>query len=59
MSQKIEFVERAAKGEPIATLCREFGVSRTTGHKGESVRGARLRGIRGGQPGECQKTCVS
>jgi putative transposase len=33
MSQKIEFVERAAKGEPIAALCREFGVSRTTGHK--------------------------
>jgi putative transposase len=33
MGQKIEFVERAAKGEPIAALCREFGVSRTTGHK--------------------------
>jgi putative transposase len=33
MSQKMEFVERAAKGEPVATLCREFGVSRTTGHK--------------------------
>jgi len=33
MSQKIEFVERAAKGEPIAALCREFGISRTTGHK--------------------------
>jgi putative transposase len=33
MSQKIQFVERAAKGEPIAALCREFGVSRTTGHK--------------------------
>ena len=33
MSQKIVFVERAAKGEPIAALCRESGVSRTTGHK--------------------------
>lgn len=33
MSQRIEFVERAAKGEPIARLCREFGISRTTGHK--------------------------
>lgn len=33
MGQKIEFVERAAKGEPIAALCREFGISRTTGHK--------------------------
>ena len=33
MSLKIEFVERAEKGEPIARLCREYGVSRTTGHK--------------------------
>jgi putative transposase len=33
MSLKIEFAERAEKGEKIAQLCREFGVSRTTGHK--------------------------
>lgn len=33
MSLKIEFVERAEKGEKIATLCREFGISRTSGHK--------------------------
>jgi len=33
MGQKIEFVERAARGEPVAALCREFGISRTTGHK--------------------------
>jgi len=33
MSLKIEFVERAQKGEKIAPLCREFGISRTTGHK--------------------------
>jgi transposase InsO family protein len=33
MSQKIDFVERAAKGEQVAALCREFGVSRQTGHK--------------------------
>lgn len=33
MSLKIELVERAAAGEQIAPLCREFGVSRTTGHK--------------------------
>jgi putative transposase len=33
MSLKIEFVERASKGEPIAALCREFSVSRQTGHK--------------------------
>jgi transposase InsO family protein len=33
MSQKLEFVERAKRGEPLAALCREFGVSRQTGHK--------------------------
>jgi transposase len=33
MSLKIEFVERAAKGEKVAPLCREFGVSRQSGHK--------------------------
>lgn len=33
MSLKIEFVERAAKGEKVAALCREFGVSRQAGHK--------------------------
>jgi len=33
MSLKIEFVERAEKGEKVSQLCKEFGVSRTTGHK--------------------------
>jgi transposase InsO family protein len=33
MSLKIEFVERVAAGEKIAPLCREFGISRTAGHK--------------------------
>ena len=33
MSQRLEFVERHAKGEAIAALCREYGVSRQTGHK--------------------------
>lgn len=33
MSQKMDFVERAAAGEKVADLCREFGVSRQTGHK--------------------------
>lgn len=33
MSQRIEFVERAEKGEKVSALCREFGLSRTTGHK--------------------------
>lgn len=33
MSIKIEFVERVAAGEKIAPLCREYGISRTAGHK--------------------------
>jgi transposase InsO family protein len=33
MSLRIEFVERAKAGESIAALCREFKISRTTGHK--------------------------
>jgi len=33
MSQKLEFVERVAKGERVAALCREYGVSRDTGHR--------------------------
>ena len=30
MSQKIEFVERAKRGETVSALCREYGVSRQT-----------------------------
>jgi transposase InsO family protein len=33
MSLKMEFVERVAAGEKIAPLCREYGISRTAGHK--------------------------
>jgi transposase-like protein len=33
MKQKLELVKRAAKGEKVAALCREYGVSRQTGHK--------------------------
>jgi putative transposase len=33
MSLRIEFVERVEKGEKVAALCREYGVTRTTGHK--------------------------
>jgi transposase InsO family protein len=33
MGLKIEFVERVEKGEKIAALCREYGISRTAGHK--------------------------
>jgi putative transposase len=45
MSLKIEFVERAEKGEAVAELCREFGVSRTTGHKW--IKRFRERGYEG------------
>ncbi len=33
MSLKMQFVERHAAGEKMAPLCREFGISRTAGHK--------------------------
>ena len=34
MSLRIEFVERASKpGANVSALCREFGISRETGHK--------------------------
>jgi transposase InsO family protein len=33
MSQRLQLVERQAKGEPIAALCREYGVSRQTAYK--------------------------
>lgn len=33
MSLKMDFVERVTAGEKIAALCREFGISRTAGHK--------------------------
>lgn len=48
MSQKLEFVERAEKGEKIAALCREYGVSRQTGHKW--VRRFKERGYEGLEP---------
>ena len=31
MSPRIVFIERAEKGEKIAALCREYGISRTAG----------------------------
>ena len=34
MSQKLEFIEKAtASGANVAALCREYGISRQTGHK--------------------------
>jgi len=45
MSQKMEFVERAKKGETVSALCREYGVSRQTGHKW--MKRYREKGIEG------------
>jgi len=33
MGLKLEFVERAIAGSNVSELCREFGISRQTGHK--------------------------
>lgn len=32
MDEKLKFVPRFLDGEKIAVLCREFGISRVTGH---------------------------
>ena len=33
MDEKLKFVARYLDGEGISELCREFGISRVTGHK--------------------------
>src|SRR6266446_9056799 len=33
MDERLKFVARRLAGEPIAELCREFGISRKTGYK--------------------------
>jgi len=33
IDEKLRFVSRFLNGEKIAALCREFGISRVTGHK--------------------------
>lgn len=33
MNEKLRFVARHLDGESISLLCREFGISRVTGHK--------------------------
>jgi len=33
MDEKLRFVSRFLDGEKIASPCREFGISRVTGHK--------------------------
>lgn len=33
MDERTKFIGRILEGEKIAPLCREFGISRVTGHK--------------------------
>jgi putative transposase len=33
MEERLKFVARRLAGEPMAELCREFGISRKTGYK--------------------------
>jgi transposase len=33
MDERLQFVARRLAGEPLADLCREFGISRKTGYK--------------------------
>jgi hypothetical protein len=33
MDERLQFVARRLAGEPMADLCREFGISRKTGYK--------------------------
>jgi putative transposase len=33
MDERVKFVARRLAGEPMADLCREFGISRKTGYK--------------------------
>jgi putative transposase len=33
MDERLQFVARRLAGEPMAELCKEFGISRKTGYK--------------------------
>jgi transposase len=33
MDERLKFVARLLEGEKMSSLCREFGISRKTGHK--------------------------
>ena len=33
MDERLQFAARRLAGEPMAELCREFGISRNTGYK--------------------------
>ena len=46
MDEKMRFVARLIEGEPMAELCREFGISRPTGYKiWERYRECGLEGL--------------
>jgi putative transposase len=38
MDERLRFIARLLEGEKIAALCREFDISRQTGHKFGSSR---------------------
>ena len=33
MDERLKFIARLLDGEPMAVLCRQFGISRKTGYK--------------------------
>jgi len=39
MDERLRFIARLLEGEKMAPLCREFGISRVTGYKGEFMLG--------------------
>ena len=54
MDERMKFVGRLLSGEKMAPLCREFGISRVTGHKiwnryQQDGSRARLYAIKGGK----------
>jgi transposase len=59
MDERIRFVIRLKDGESMASLCREFGISRKTGYKiCERYEECGLEGSRivRGAPSVCQST---
>src|SRR3974390_651046 len=51
MGERMRFVIRLQDGESMASLCREFGISRKTGYKIiERYKDCGLEGLRGRSP---------
>ena len=46
MEERLKFVARRLAGEPMAELCREYGISRKTGYKIFAIRNAAFTGSR-------------